>query len=1107
MSSSFDPYYTWLGIPPEEQPPNHYRLLGLKDFEVNTEAISNAANRQMLLLRTFHSGPHVVFSQELLNQIAAARICLLNAEEKAAYDAQLRRGLDASQADSDHPPSTGTVRVSAGAVPDVEPPCFDNRPDTPDRPRRGEWLLDRLVSVGWKGQLALGTAVVASVLLVGVVFILSTPPREAELPPQAPASDTAAESKPRQVPSDVRPPVLVPIVDRTIQIGQPLQLTVAVEDPGAEGGGLTFRLEGPVPEGMRIDRTTGQINWQPGAEQLPGEYQVIVTVTGSVAGSPKARQSFVVRLHAAPEPPEPDLTRTADGSSQPTMPDKPMPDKTLPDKPATEPIRPKPVEKTIASEEKPSPQPAAQRHPEPDKSARAESLLAVKARFKKAYSSAKPHVRLALAAQFITESRQLQDAPTERYVLLDEARNLATHEGDLILGMIAADELARHFELDAVTLKAEVVHSSISKANTPAALVPTIEAAFTLAREGIATDAFGEVESLLRVVVTAARETGGTTLGKSVLARQKVVQHARQMYEESRPAAATLAEDPLDAKANLTLGRFYCLVAEDWEAGLAMLAQGNDEVLKGLALKLVADSSDTVAQLELADTWWKMAAELRGANLEKALLLNAARHWYGQTATRLTGEELTRARARLGAVGLQQPGTAQQPYRLSMSGLAGLYGLLPEKVTGEVAPGGGFANFLGKGTIEYPQIPAVSYIHEFELTFVKPQGLLTLRYGGSYRGAKTIMAWTSGQALVRCRVHNYVGGTVYWLGEQHFRAGEKVRFMFYVNENSYVLYQNDVRGRSTSTRPVDLRLIIASGANTAVNMSHCAFRPWTEADAKTRNCSIPPSRIEGNLAETALEWHGRNIDLGDRPLTAGPEPFVVGTTGTPMQWAAAGTFQRVYRGAKPPKSPTEVKITRGFWIGRYEITQAEWARLMPLATSRVTGSPFLPVDGVRWEDAANFCSLLTAREKKERRLPKGYQYRLPTEAEWEYACRAGSNEDFCTDKIDFWSKERSNWQPHEVGTSSANRWGIFDMHGNVAEWCCEMWHDLPVNPPPRLVDPFHPPSADTSLLCWRGGNWWQSQAGSSCSARDSDRSGDAGHTGFRIVLGPAPRPN
>ncbi len=90
MSGSFDGYHVWLGIPPSEQPPNHYRLLGIAVFESDLDVIDHAADRQMAHVRTFQAGKNGAVSQQILNQLAAARICLLNAGKKSAYDEELR---------------------------------------------------------------------------------------------------------------------------------------------------------------------------------------------------------------------------------------------------------------------------------------------------------------------------------------------------------------------------------------------------------------------------------------------------------------------------------------------------------------------------------------------------------------------------------------------------------------------------------------------------------------------------------------------------------------------------------------------------------------------------------------------------------------------------------------------------------------------------------------------------------------------------------------------------------------------------------------------------------------------------------------------------------
>ena len=96
MSDSFNGYHVWLGIPPSEQPPNHYRLLGIAIFETDLDVIDHAADRQMAHVRTFQAGRHAGLSQRILNELAAARVCLLNPQRKVNYDSELKAKLAAS---------------------------------------------------------------------------------------------------------------------------------------------------------------------------------------------------------------------------------------------------------------------------------------------------------------------------------------------------------------------------------------------------------------------------------------------------------------------------------------------------------------------------------------------------------------------------------------------------------------------------------------------------------------------------------------------------------------------------------------------------------------------------------------------------------------------------------------------------------------------------------------------------------------------------------------------------------------------------------------------------------------------------------------------------
>ena len=124
-----------------------------------------------------------------------------------------------------------------------------------------------------------------------------------------------------------------------------------------------------------------------------------------------------------------------------------------------------------------------------------------------------------------------------------------------------------------------------------------------------------------------------------------------------------------------------------------------------------------------------------------------------------------------------------------------------------------------------------------------------------------------------------------------------------------------------------------------------------------------------------------------------------------------------------------VKLTKGFWLGKYEVTQAQWESVMGENRSRFKG-PDRPVDSVSWEDCQSFI--------RKANVALGGVARLPTEAEWEYACRAGSGaaisgNGHLGDMA--WYDRNSGSQTHDVGKNQANHWGFYDMHGNVLEWC------------------------------------------------------------------------
>jgi len=189
----------------------------------------------------------------------------------------------------------------------------------------------------------------------------------------------------------------------------------------------------------------------------------------------------------------------------------------------------------------------------------------------------------------------------------------------------------------------------------------------------------------------------------------------------------------------------------------------------------------------------------------------------------------------------------------------------------------------------------------------------------------------------------------------------------------------------------------------------------------------------------------------------------------------------------------EVTISKPFYMGVTEVTQAQYEAIMGTNPSRFKGATN-PVDSASWIDAAEFCKKLSEKTRQTARLP--------TEAEWEYACRTRSKTLFCFGDADeglgeyAWYRANSGNTTHPVGQKKPNAWGFFDMHGNVWEWCADWDGDYPNGP---VTDPQGPASGTDRVL--RGGDW--SDIPDGCrSARRSFDTPDLRYflIGFRVVV-------
>jgi formylglycine-generating enzyme required for sulfatase activity len=218
--------------------------------------------------------------------------------------------------------------------------------------------------------------------------------------------------------------------------------------------------------------------------------------------------------------------------------------------------------------------------------------------------------------------------------------------------------------------------------------------------------------------------------------------------------------------------------------------------------------------------------------------------------------------------------------------------------------------------------------------------------------------------------------------------------------------------------------------------------------------------------------YGSSNSVGMKLVFVPAGSFMMGSSESAAQ--LAGTYERkeTYFAGEFPQH--EVRISKGFWIGRTEVTQGQYELVMNArpwsGKAYVQQDPNNPAVYVSWEDAVEFCRRLSKRE--------GRMYRLPTEAEWEYACRAGTTSRFSFGDSDSalgdyaWFDGNADAAgqdyAHPVARKKPNAWGIYDMHGNVFEWCSD-YYDRKYYSGSPAVDPNGPPAAKSRSL--RGGSW------------------------------------
>jgi formylglycine-generating enzyme required for sulfatase activity len=251
------------------------------------------------------------------------------------------------------------------------------------------------------------------------------------------------------------------------------------------------------------------------------------------------------------------------------------------------------------------------------------------------------------------------------------------------------------------------------------------------------------------------------------------------------------------------------------------------------------------------------------------------------------------------------------------------------------------------------------------------------------------------------------------------------------------------------------------------------------------------------------------IGGGANLCEAQPPKELTNSIGIKLVLIPKGTFtmgsHESEKGREEDEIHHEVTISKDYYLGVYEVTQAQYEKVMDKNPSLYQGTLVgnldadLPVEKASWNDAIGFCKKLSELPEEKK---AGREYRLPTEAEWEYACRAGSKTAYSFDDEEGllpeygWFNRNSSDRTHSVGLLEPNAWGLYDMHGNVSEWCSDWYGEYSKA---AVSDPFGPREGAHRVM--RGGSWlYLSEHCRTANRSHSDPLLSGTYGGFRVAL-------
>ncbi|PAY20217.1 hypothetical protein CKO51_07210 [Rhodopirellula sp. SM50] len=607
----FDPLHKWLGIPPSEQPPNDYRLLGLANFEDDPEVIDMAADRDLTFLHGLTNGEHGEAAEELSNRISAARLRLLNAEKKADYDAQLRDLLDEGEIDIDSViDSLGTAKTTPAETSGPVP-----------LPQNASTILG----------IAANTAAAspAPTTPPTTAAVAQTPRPEAPPTPRVHSRPSGKTSRRKRLSLFWA----IGVLPALIVLGY-LLFSIWNGELHLDPDKLE-RLGIPAEQAAKFAADSS----------VPAEAEVLSEDADATApsGTPKK-----IATSPPPNQTESNQAMAAVSAGPASRPSNPSPNRAPPTAASTNPASPPgtffptttpPVSPSLAEYVTP-----AGKQPIPSADSITAKMQTVRDLFQPEYLQAKQREqRIAVADQMRETADETKNDPEGRFALYRVAREIYIGESDFDSAFEMVDLLDQSFEaIDVMGLKRDVIESVAGRG------VPTTEfsdAAINVAEDCLHAGRLDDGIAICKTLLAAVKRLPTPQLGRLNDVQQQLAD-AQALFSVYQRGLTSLESNPDDADAQSAVGKYLCLVENRWADGLPRLAAGSDPLYREAASNELTLSNAEMTELQVADGWFKII-DSSESSFEKRSLANHAKSFYQSARLKTAGLEVRKIDQRL----------------------------------------------------------------------------------------------------------------------------------------------------------------------------------------------------------------------------------------------------------------------------------------------------------------------------------------------------------------------------------------------------------------------------------------------------------------------------